>query len=131
MPLVTTNAYLTRDLVNSWMLCNRYIVFGDNTERRGYGGQAAACRGFPNAIGISTKLSPSEYAHDGSKLFFRNLVADLDLLNKRLHAGCIVYYPAAGIGTGLADMPNQSPKNWLYLQFMLKRMQELYGTEEN
>lgn len=34
-------------------------LFGDNLERRGFGGQAASMRGEPNAIGIPTKKSPT------------------------------------------------------------------------
>ncbi len=37
----------------------RRYLFGDNEQRAGSAGQAAACRGEPNAIGIATKRSPS------------------------------------------------------------------------
>lgn len=35
------------------------FVFGDNMMRKGLGGQAAAMRGEPNAVGIPTKELPS------------------------------------------------------------------------
>ena len=40
------------------------FVFGDNLKRIGYGGQAGEARGCLNAIGIPTKVSPSEYIFD-------------------------------------------------------------------
>jgi hypothetical protein len=37
---------------------DKRYVFGDNVERRGYGGQAKEMRGEPNAIGVVTKWAP-------------------------------------------------------------------------
>ena len=42
---------------------NAYFVFGDNLERRGYGG-AAKLRDHPHSIGFITKKFPDN--HDGS-----------------------------------------------------------------
>jgi hypothetical protein len=40
---------------------NKLFLFGDNLERKGFGGQAAAMRGEPNAIGVPTKKKPSHF----------------------------------------------------------------------
>lgn len=39
-------------------------VFGDNLERKGFGGQAYEMRGEPNAFGIATKRLASHYFPD-------------------------------------------------------------------
>ena len=44
-------------------VANAYFVFGDNLERRGYGG-AAKLRDHPHSIGFITKKFPDN--HDGS-----------------------------------------------------------------
>lgn len=128
MPLVTTNLHFTPELVREWGSYGHYVVFGDNVERVGYGGQAAACRGMSNAIGIATKLSPEEYANDFSARFLKYMLKDLWILEKWLSLGKVVYFPSAGIGTGLAKMEEKSPHNWLLLQFTLKRFRDVYGT---
>ena len=40
------------------------FVFGDNYLGVGYGGQAFSARGEPNAVGVITKYSPSQYLTD-------------------------------------------------------------------
>ena len=54
-----------RNISRAYVRANRdkLFLFGDNLERRGFGGQAAAMRGEPNAVGIPTKKKPS-YAGD-------------------------------------------------------------------
>jgi len=88
-------------------------VFGDNVAGKGLGGQAAAARGEPNAFGIFTKQSPSEYFSDAD---FQNVLPVLnyqfDLLRQMLAAGKIVVWPYSGIGTGLADLSRKSPLIW-------------------
>ena len=86
-------------------------VFGDNLLQRGLGGQAKECRGEPNAVGIPTKRAPSmadsaflsDADYDMVKPFiqsaFRRLAA---------HGGDIVW-PADGVGTGLAQLPQRAP----------------------
>ena len=63
-------ASITRALVRSKP--GTIFVFGDNMEGRGYGGQAAAMRGEPNAIGVPTKWRPQR----DERAYFR----DEDLL---------------------------------------------------
>ena len=54
---VERRQFITREYVRANR--DKLFLFGDNLERRGFGGQAAAMRREPNAIGIPTKKSPS------------------------------------------------------------------------
>ncbi len=102
------------------------FVFGDNIERRGYGGQAREMRGEPNAVGIPTKAWPS--MTEGS--FFTD--SDLDLWlqesaphRDRLleHRGKIVW-PADGIGTGLAELQKRAPSIWQAIERLKLQLEE-------
>lgn len=91
------------------------FVFGDNLARVGFGGQAAEARGCPNAVGIPTKISPSEYIFDDM------VEADLDrfkipiiqafvILRQHLRSGGNIVWPKDGVGTGLARLPTTAPR---------------------
>ena len=103
------------------------FVFGDNTKRRGRGGQACI-RGLPNAIGICTKLKPAmtpdAFFNDDS--FDANAVLIADDF-KRLwrvfdsggNNGVVpsaVCFSSGGLGTGLAQMPKKAPRTYAFLQ---------------
>lgn len=108
-------------------------VFGDNMRRRGMGGQAAEMRGEPNAVGIPTKWRPSRTEWD----FFRNqdwyeypdIRASIDAafneIEAALRAGRHVIFPAAGIGTGLAELPVRAPVIFAHLQKRMTRLIDL------
>lgn len=90
------------------------FVFGDNLARVGYGGQAAEARGCKNAIGIPTKVSPSQIITDD--LVFQNpsrycvpVTEAFDKLHAHLKAGKDVCWPKDGVGTGLAGLPTHAP----------------------
>lgn len=111
MPLITVQHY-TREEVRSHP--DHLYVFGDNDARAGFGGQAGACRGEPNAVGIPTKRRPAMSA--GS--FYAD--ADLDRvrpviqaafrrLSAHLAAGGTVVWPADGVGTGRAALAEHAP----------------------
>jgi len=95
-------------------------IFGDNFERKGFGGQAAEARGEPNAVGIPTKRAPSmrpdAFMTDAD---LERLQAEarpaLDRLRRHLDAGGDVVMPDAGIGTGLAQMATRAPACWSWL----------------
>ena len=95
-------------------------IFGDNFERKGFGGQAAEARGEPNAVGIPTKRAPSmrpdAFMTDAD---LERLQAEarpaLDRLRRHLDAGGDVVMPDAGIGTGLAQMATRAPACWAWL----------------
>lgn len=89
------------------------FVFGDNLARKGFGGQAKEMRGENNAIGIPTKRFPS-MAHDA-------YLRDRDFAEWAVESGCNVckllahegkiVWPAAGIGTGLAQLQKRTPRS--------------------
>ena len=103
------------------------FVFGDNLERVGYGGQAAEARDCPNAVGIPTKISPSEYIFDDQveedrdrfripiEKAFGKLVAHLD-------EGGTVVWPKDGVGTGLARLDVTAPKLFSLIEQAKERM---------
>lgn len=90
------------------------FVFGDNSVRQGFGGQAHSMRGEPNAIGVATKWAPggadSDYFTDGDLTALGIINADIDTVELALAAGRIVYVPRDGLGTGLSELPIRAPK---------------------
>ena len=104
------------------------FAFGDNMIRRGYGGQAAEARDEPNAVGIPTKWSPSRYFSDAAadnRDVRYAIVEAFQVLGDALDSGRDVYWPSAGVGTGLADLANRAPRvmaliNQLYSALELK-----------
>lgn len=106
------------------------FVFGDNEARKGMGGQAAACRGEPNAVGIATKRAPSmtESAF-WSDADFKRCAAiidkDLEPLFAHVRAGGTVVFPRAGIGTGLSQLPSRAPR---LMEHIRMRVRELIRT---
>lgn len=86
------------------------FVFGDNMRRVGYGGQAAACRDEPNAIGVATLYAPGDYYQPGDPVALHAVLGDLKTVGKALVDGRTVYAPVDGLGTGLARLPEHSPE---------------------
>ena len=101
---------ITREAVRAhrdWL-----FVFGDNIERRGHGGQAAAMRGEPNSLGIATKRAPGmnedDFFSDQSDEFA--IVAnDLAKLFAEFKTGRTIIIPMNGIGSGFAQLKTRSP----------------------
>lgn len=87
------------------------FVFGDNLAGYGKGGQAVI-RSEMNTLGIPTKRYPSMAA--GS--FFTDQNCEREHVLKALRdLYCIgkqrtIVFPSKGLGTGLAKMPQYSPK---------------------
>jgi len=96
---------------------DEYFIFGDNVERWGKGGQAII-RDEPNAIGIPTKKSPSEYFTDEDSVY-DNIVPDLKKIVLLLDAGKTVWFPKDGIGTGLAKLKETAPQLYDSLYFLI------------
>lgn len=118
MPLIYQK-HITRDDLRANP--DRLYVFGDNVQRKGLRGQAAAMRGEPNARGIATKWRPSldQTAFFTDDLFneiCRILTNDLIPVAKHLHAGGTVVWPEDGIGTGLSQLPIRAPRVWRILE---------------
>lgn len=109
--------HYTREMIRHFHY--NLFVFGDNMIRTGYGGQAAAARDEPNAVGIPTKWEPnskpSSYFVDDD---FDKVVPVIDKEFKRLwqHPNKIVW-PMDGIGTGLAQLDVRAPKIFNYIEY--------------
>lgn len=118
--------FITREYVRANR--DKLFVFGDNLERKGYGGQAAAMRGEPNAIGIPTKMSPS-YKREAffSDEEFEQNKATIDLAIARILRAVTdtiraIVIPSDGFGTGRAQLDKQAPRTFAYLK---ERLAEL------
>jgi hypothetical protein len=101
----------------SLILANPSVLFafGDNLARVGYGGQAAEARGCLNAIGIPTKISPSQYIFDEDveqdmDRFKWPIVRAFAILRTHLRKGGTIVWPKDGVGTGLARLPITAPR---------------------
>jgi len=114
--------YITRQYVRDHP--EFLFVFGDNDERKGFGGLAKEVRGEPNSIGIRVKKYPSLY--DNS--FYKDsnfseqslkILCDIEQVKERSKNYNAIVFPSNGIGTGLADLKNKSPKTWVYLNKLL------------
>ena len=124
MPMKFVKFYSREDLQNN---PQDIYVFGDNLTAVGLGGQAAACRGEPNAFGIPTKIAPSNHPDaflfdvylDRMRMLYQFLFNTLDY---HTSIGNTVVWPEDGIGTGLADLPNKSPEIYALIQLMFEAL---------
>jgi hypothetical protein len=122
--------FITRDYVRANR--DKLFLFGDNLKRRGFGGQAAAMRGEPNAIGIPTKKGPtnSEGAFFSDNEFEHNKAAIdaafAEILDAATDSIRVIVIPADGLGTGRAQLATRAPRTFAYLQ---QRLAELVSPE--
>ena len=108
---------------------DKIFLFGDNLLGRGYGGQAAAMRGAPNAIGIPTKKKPfnqtdaffTDAEFEQNKAAIDSAFGQLVGLND----GTEIVIPSAGLGTGLAKLPYIAPRTFEYLESKLAGLKKL------
>lgn len=122
-------AHITRAMVQAER--RALFVFGDNLQRRGLGGQAAEMRGEPNAVGIPTKRAPSlgdsAFFTDADFDIFRDAAAPaFALLRAHAEGGGVIVWPADGIGTGLARLPERAPRIWAALERARVRLEALF-----
>ena len=125
-PGIERMRYITRDYVRANR--DKLFLFGDNLERRGFGGQAAAMRGEPNAIGIPTKKSP-RYKEDAffSDAEFEHNKAAMDaafgeIANATTELTRSIVIPSDGLGTGRAQLAKRAPRTFAYLQKLLNEL---------
>ena len=121
--------FITRDFVRA--TSDKLFLFGDNLERKGFGGQAAVMRGEPNAFGIPTKKSPS----NAESAFFRDEEFDLNKASideafARVAVAAndsyrTIVIPADGLGTGHAELDKRAPRTFAYLQHKLDELETL------
>lgn len=114
---------------------NIIYLFGDNQLRIGLGGQAKEMRGEPNAVGIATKMSPSEFMSD-DQFDFNKSIIDYDFKKIKyktarvsgfwnyIKGRTIVVVPTDGLGTGLAELPTRAPKTYAYLCEKLEQLKD-------
>lgn len=105
-------------------------VFGDNAARKGFGGQAEAMRGEPNAVGVVTKWRPAmtddAFFNDEDYLEATHLIlADLQPVYEHLCKEGTVVWPQDGIGTGLSQLPQRAPRIWELLEQARRELQEI------
>lgn len=106
------------------------FVFGDNMIGQGYGGQAKEMRGEQNAVGIPTKNYPGIKRHDyfsddDFAVAAAKIHAAFMKLYMHVEAGGNVIWPFDDIGTGMADLPNKSPKIWAFVQSQKRFLEKL------
>ncbi len=123
---VERRQFITREYVRANR--DKLFLFGDNLERRGFGGQAAAMRREPNAIGIPTKKSPS-YRDDAffSDDEFEQNKASIDAAFAEIMRAItdsirVIVIPSDGLGTGRAQLERRAPRTFAHLQ---KRLTEI------
>jgi hypothetical protein len=118
------------------MTSEKAYMFGDNMARIGYGGQAAAMRGFPNSIGVPTKHLPGMSATD----FFSNddyannfvmtaIKAAFSHAYMLLAAGVDIVIPADGLGTGLAQLAVRSPFIFKWIENAIAYLESEFSPE--
>lgn len=96
---------------------NKIYVFGDNTDRKGTGGQAQI-RPASNAMGIATKIHPTNNADafmSDSNLEENKKVISSDI-QKILDTGKELVLPKDGFGTGLAKLKEKAPQTFAFLE---------------
>ena len=119
--------FITREYVRANP--DKIFLFGDNLEQRGLGGQAAAMRGEPNAVGIPTKKRPS-YSPDAffTDAEFEQNRSAIDLAFTKLSEAAtdstrVVVIPSDGLGTGRAELQRRAPKTFAYLESRLAELE--------
>lgn len=101
------------------------FIFGDNLVNHGKGGQAII-RDEPNAFGIPTKRLPSNEPN----AFFSDRKEEMDIVLNRIillssYKAIMNYklvFPADGIGTGLANLKNKSPKIYKLIDLSFQKL---------
>lgn len=105
-----------------------YYLFGDNEQRFGLKGQAAAMRGEHNAIGIRTKRAPRRspdafWSDDNYAENVKMLEEDFAIVLDMLSRGHTIVIPSDGIGTGLSNLSKYAPQTSVYV---CKRLNQLF-----
>ena len=133
MPILYKD-WITREFVQENP--DLYFVFGDNVERVGLGGQAKAMRGEPNAIGIPTKLKPSNEEDaffrtknfdEADEIFESYMKEEFLKLDNLLVQGKYVVIPTDGIGTGLSKLPEYAPELNTIIEQEFSALSYTYG----
>lgn len=129
MPVEVVHRYHRSDLRAN---PEKLFIFGDNRARVGHGGQAREARGEPNAVGVRTKKAPTyepqdfltdaEYAANVA-----HIIEDFAPALEALQQGRTVVWPADGIGTGIARLPELAPLTLLFVNTLIESLKQVYG----
>lgn len=135
MPLAYYDGWYTPELVEA----NPEVVFvfGDNSIRRGMGGQAII-RGYPNIHGISTKrigdMARGSFFQEGNEDDQRIVEADLDGLEALLREGKKVLIPVSrqtetiSLGLERAQLLQRAPSLYKLICDRIEAMFIEYGS---
>jgi hypothetical protein len=104
------------------------FVFGDNDQRKGFGGMAKEFRGEENSIGIRTKKYPSmqEDSFYTDKEFEENkakIDEDISLIKEKFKSYIAIIIPK-GIGSGYAKLEQKAPTTYKYLKDQLHNLKK-------
>ena len=125
MKIYRTSKIVTRDKLKENL--DVLYLFGDNSIRKGLGGQAKEMRGEPNSLGIVTKKFPSNekgsfYSNEDFYFWLELFSGDMKNLAEKVNSGKYKAIVIPPIGIGLADLPNRAPKIWGYLKTTLDNL---------
>jgi len=125
----TPSPFITREMVQA--RSHTLFIYGDNVIRRGYGGQAKACRGEHNTIGIATKRTPKTdvTAYFSDKNYKRNCQIIKDDI------GLIIYimprfrhvFVFPNIGEGRAQLKQRAPRTYDFFISEMKNLHRIIG----
>lgn len=129
MPVINQERITDQDLFENPRVL---YVFGDNDERKGLGGQAYVMRGKLNAVGVRTKHAPTRgsdayWTDDTFPENCRKIIEDFEPIIKHLDEGGVVVFPAAGLGTGLSELPTRAPHTFDFLCQTIERVTKNYA----
>lgn len=119
--ITRSDVFQRRDLI---------FVFGDNDQRKGRGGQAYACRGQPNAIGVRLKKTPADHpsaywSDDDFETNARKIDEDVAAIRSVLEAGMTVVFPKGGLSIGSANLEDVAPRTAAYLRERLASLKTI------
>lgn len=111
--------------VHARLIPNVMMVFGDNLDRVGKGGQAII-RDEPNAVGIATKRSCAEY-FDGRLEDVQAMIGDMMRVEGILRTRQAVLFPinadgTTSLGCGLSQLPERCPAMYQLLDDWFQRL---------
>lgn len=122
--------FITRDIVQTSK--STLFLFGDNLTQKGYGGQANAMRGEPNAIGIPTKRTSGIREEDyfSDDYFIENIMYighAFAIVKKRVFDDLsitTVAIPTMGFGTGMAQLQTRAPRTLKYIDEKIEELEK-------
>lgn len=129
MPIFYMEKITRNDLRNN---PSTLFIFGDNCERKGYGGLAKECRGEANAIGVRTKYLPENsveafFTDDEYDTIVQMIDEDFYPVIKKLAKGGVVVFPMARLGSGLSAMPTKCPRLYSFLCEYVDNIHSLFN----